>query len=342
MKKRIPVIIIGLIIIAAGICYYTLEDDNNDNTLSLSGNIEVTDARLGFKIPGRLEARLVEEGDVVAKGQLIARLENYDQKLALKQARANLAYARAVLNELEAGSRSQEIAGAHAELSRAAAGLETARAQLKLAKSDNDRFEELYNHGGISLREYEVYETQYEIARNACKEGRARLDSARQYVSLVEEGARSEKIDQARSQLQIARQGLNQAKLHMEYTQLYSPTGGVVLSKSAEPGEYLAPGSPVMTIGDLSSPWLRAYINETDLSRIRLNQAVEVTTDTYPDKVYTGRISFISSEAEFTPKSVQTREERVKLMYRIKIALENEEGELKPGMPADAMVRLQE
>jgi HlyD family secretion protein len=342
MKKRIPVIIILLILVAAGIYYYSLRNGQDQGSLRISGNIEVTDVRLSFKIPGRLEEMLVDEGDLVVKGQLIARLENSDQVLALKQARASLEYARSVLAEIEAGSRTQEIAGAQAELSRAVAGLESAKAQLQLAKSDNDRFEELYNQGGISLREYEVYKTQYEIALNAYKESSARLESARQHVSLVEEGARSEKIEQARSQLKIARQSLNQAKLQLEYTGLYSPISAVVLSKSAEAGEYVTPGAAVITIGDLSRPWLRAYINETDLSRIKLNQKVEVTTDTYPGKVYTGRISFISSEAEFTPKAVQTHEERVKLVYRIKIALENPEEELKPGMPADALIELRE
>jgi HlyD family secretion protein len=342
MKKRIPVIIALLILAAVSIYYYLFRNGEDNGSLRISGNIEVTDVRLSFKIPGRLEEILVDEGDLVEKGQLIARLENSDQGLAFKQARANLEYARSVLAEMEAGSRSQEIAGAQAELSRALAGLETARAQLQLAKSDNDRFAELYNQGSISLREYEVYETQYEIAQNSYKEARARLESARQHLSLVEEGARSEKIEQARSQLKIARQGLNKAKLQLEYTGLYSPISAVVLSKSAEAGEYVTPGAAVITIGDLSRPWLRAYVNETDLSRIKLNQTVDVTTDTYPDKVYPGRISFISSEAEFTPKSVQTRDERVKLMYRIKIALENPEDELKPGMPADALITLNE
>jgi HlyD family secretion protein len=342
MKKRIPVIIVLLILAAAGIYYYSFQNGDNQDSFLISGNIEVTDVRLSFKIPGRLEEILVDEGDLVEKGQLIARLENSDQGLALKQARANLEYARSVLAEMEAGSRSQEIAGAQAELSRALAGLESARAQLQLAKSDNDRFEELYNQGSISLREYEVYKTQFDIAQNTYRDARARLESARQHLSLVEEGARSEKIEQARSQLKIARQGLNQAKLQMKYTELTSPMSAVVLSKSAEAGEYVTPGATVLIVGDLKRPWLRAYVNETDLSRIKLNQTVDVTTDTYPEKIYPGRISYISSEAEFTPKSVQTREERVKLMYRVKIALENPEDELKPGMPADALITINE
>ena len=111
---------------------------------------------------------------------------------------------------------------------------------------------------------------------------------------------------------------------------------GIVIAKHAEPGEYLAPGTPVVTLGDLSKPWLRAYIDETDLGRVQLGGEAAVTTDSYPKKVYPGRISFISSEAEFTPKNVQTEKERVKLVYRVKIELANPDQELKPGMPADA------
>ena len=341
MKKRILLVVVLLIIAAAGI-YFMAKDNGERDSLVVSGNIEITDTRLSFKIPGRLEARLIDEGEIVSKGQLVARLERFDQQLALKQARANVEYAQPLLAELETGSRTQEIANARADLSRAQAGLETARSQLELAKSDNDRFSKLLAEGGISRREYEQYETRYKIAQNANKEAQARLESAWQSVSLVEEGARAEKIEQASSQLKIAREGFRQARLQLEYTNLYSPIDAVVLSKSAEPGEYMTPGSPVVTIGDLSRPWLRAYINETDLSKIKLNQKVEITTDTYPDKRYPGRISFISSEAEFTPKAVQTHEERVKLMYRIKIALENQQGELKPGMPADALIKLDE
>jgi HlyD family secretion protein len=114
----------------------------------------------------------------------------------------------------------------------------------------------------------------------------------------------------------------------------------VVLSISAEPGEYLNPASPVMILGELSKPWLRAYIPESHLGKIQLNQEVSVTTDSFPEKSYKGRVSYISSQAEFTPKTVQTFEERVKLMYRIKVELENPDNELKPGMPADGTISL--
>jgi HlyD family secretion protein len=142
------------------------------------------------------------------------------------------------------------------------------------------------------------------------------------------------------------------AKTRTGYAELTWPPAGVVpppnaappmyvvLSKNLEPGEYVAPGTPVVTIGDLVNVWLRAYVNETDLGRVKVGQKARVTTDTDPRKIYDGRISFIASQAEFTPKNVQTEKERVKLVYRIKIDIRNPDMELKPGMPADAKIVL--
>jgi HlyD family secretion protein len=158
--------------------------------------------------------------------------------------------------------------------------------------------------------------------------------------ALVIAGPRIEKIDQARAKMQIARASVQQARQQLKYTELIAPMDGVVLNVSAESGEYLNPASPVLTLGDLDKPWLRAYVSEKVLGKIQLNQKVTVTTDSFPDKKYDGRVSFISSEAEFTPKTVQTFEERVKLVYRIKVALHNEDNELKPGMPADGVINL--
>ena len=391
MKKRIRIAIpMLLVLIGIGLYFYFAENHEDPSKLIVSGNIEVTEARLSFKIPGRLIERLVDEGEEIKKGQLIARLDDTDQELAVAHAEANIAYAGAVLAELEAGSRlediqrvkaqvdqaksvvleqergsrAQEIGDARAEVKRAKASLEGARSQLELAKSDHDRYSDLHKDKVISVREYDFYQRKYETALSAFTEAEARLKSAREKLSLRKEGPRREQIEQARASLRQAEatyalikagprsetilqarakvdvdeETLRQAQQQLAYTQLFAPFGGVILSKAAEPGEYMNVGSPVVTVGDLDRVWLRAYVNETDLGRIKRDREIKVLTDTYPGKAYKGRISFISSEAEFTPKSVQTADERVKLMYRIKIELANPDRELKPGMPADAMI----
>ena len=149
------------------------------------------------------------------------------------------------------------------------------------------------------------------------------------------EKGRARRLEQAARKLAAAVAAVSQAKQQRDYTN-EAPFDGIILSKAAEPGEYLIPGAPVVTLGDLGSPWLRAYVPETDLGKVRLGQTVPVTCDSWPGRVFKGTVSYISGEAEFTPKQVQTPEERVKLVYRIKITLENEDLALKPGMPADA------
>jgi len=338
MKKPLRIIIPVLFVIIGVLIFYMKKDQNDSDTLMVSGSIEIRDVRLSFKIPGILKSRKIEEGDTVQAGQVVAELDDVDLELAVNQAQNNRELARAVLSELESGSRPQEIKATRAELERTRAGHRAADARLKLARADHERLLTLFNQGGISKSEYEKYQTRLETARNAYDETAALVRGAQERLSLIKEGARPEKIQQARMRLAIAEEMLEQARQQLSYTVLVSPIEATVMSTSAEQGEYLAPGSVVVTMGDLKNVWVRAYVNETDLGKIRLKQQVDIKTDTYPEKIYKGRISYINSEAEFTPKTVQTFEERVKLVYRIKIECENPDQELKAGMPADAVI----
>jgi len=166
----------------------------------------------------------------------------------------------------------------------------------------------------------------------------ARLETAQEQQKLVQQGPRPDAIKVARARLLQAQEAEKLAEIQLGYATLTSPLTGMVLSKNVEPGEMVAPGSPIVTVGDLARVYMRAYIEETDLGRVKLGQKVRVTTDTYPDKIYEGKITFISPQAEFTPKNVQTKKERVKLVYRVKVDLDNAKLELKPGMPAEAEI----
>lgn len=339
MKKRLRILIPVVLVLAMGVIYMkVIRKNHNGDILTVSGNIEITEARLGFKIPGMLEKRLVDEGDSVTEGQLLAVLDSRDQKAALERAQANVAYSQSVLAELTAGSRPQEMDRARAELERAKAASASAKVQLAQAQSDFERFKVLYNNAGISQREFEQYKTRFETAKSKSREAEAGVANAREVLNLSVEGPRKESLDQATARMNEAKAALEQARLQLGYTELRSPINGVVMTKAAEAGEYLNPGSAVLVVGDLAHPWLRAYIHEKDLGRVRLKDSAQIKTDTYPDKAFKGTVSYISSQAEFTPKAVQTFEERVKLMFRIKIDLENTEGYLKPGMPADALI----
>ena len=381
MKKRL-IIVAVLVLIAALIAGKVILDyaRQNSSSIGISGNIEVTDAEVSFKMPGRVEARLVDEGQTVKTGDTVARLDSAEltQEAALRRAEAEAA--RAMLAELEAGSRQQEIAQAQAataqaksrldemlagarpqELAASEAALRAARAEAERAKLDAERYEGLYKKEIVSAQQYDAARTAYETALERQRQAEEQLKLVRegprqeqiaqarsQYMQaeerfrLVKEGPRREQIAQARARHEQAKQALAVSETRLGYAILTSPLAGIVLSKNIEPGEYVTAGTPIVTVGDLEHPWVRAFIDETDLGRVKVGQRARVTNDTFPGKVYEGRVSFIASQAEFTPRSVQTEKERVKLVYRVKVEIANPNMELKPGMPADVEITLEE
>ncbi|HVS53013.1 MAG TPA: efflux RND transporter periplasmic adaptor subunit [Opitutaceae bacterium] len=296
----------------------------HNGELVLSGNIEVTDAQLAFKLAGRVAARPVSEGQHVDAGQLVARLDDAEQVQEFALRRAELAAAQAALADLEAGSRPQEIAASEATL-------RSAEAERDRARLDFARQQELLAKNAISTRDFEAAQAQLKVAE-------ARVGEASERLKLVREGPRAETIQQARARVEQANATVALAQTHLDNTKLVSPLAGVVLSHNIEPGEYVSPGTPVATVADTAHLWVRAYIGEPDLGRIRHGEKVAVHTDTFPGKNFEGTIGFIASEAEFTPKTVQTAKERVKLVFRIKVDLANPNDELKPGMPADVII----
>jgi HlyD family secretion protein len=322
--------IIGILIaaaIAGGIYYYlTREKDQSDLTIKVSGNIEATEVDAGFKISGRIVARLVDEGDWVKKGQLLARLDDEDLRNRFEVAKATLLSAQARLSKLLAGSRPEEIREAQA-------AVEQTQFDLENKRNHYERMKPLFDRGVIPKETLDNAEAAYKVAQ-------ASLQRATESYRLVKEGPRKEDIEDARAQVEQARASLKLTETQLSYTNLYSPMSGVVLVKSGEVGEVVNPGTSVLTLADIEGVWLKAYIPETDLSKVKWGQEVIITTDLRPRKEYKGRISFISSQAEFTPKQIQTEKERVTLVYRIKVDIPNPERELKPGMPADGKILL--
>lgn len=326
-RRRVLLPISVVLMAAAGSGWWFFSySTRHAQTIDLSGNIEATETDVGFKVRGTIIELPIEEGTWVERGMLLARVEERDLVRAAALAEAQLKVAQAKLNELLAGSRRQEIKAALEQLNQAESDLERQQKEF-------DRIKDLFAQGLASGSAMDNVDAARKIAESAATRARALYD-------LVKEGPRREEIASARAAVDQARENFELAKVQLGYATLTSPISGVVLVKTAEVGEVVSPGTPVVTLGDIDHPWLRAYVNETDLGRVKWGQAVEVTTDTFPGKVYHGTIGFISSEAEFTPKSVQTRKERVTLVYRIKVNLENPNRELKPGMPADGVIRL--
>jgi len=281
---------------------------------------------VAFRTQGRIVALPVEEGKPVKEGDLLARIDDADYQQQVRIDEAVLQTRGRELDLAEAGNRTQDVQAAGQTVA-------DAKADLEMKRTDLERYSALYKRDAISAQTRDQADTAF-------KRAQAVYERAQQNLSEIREGTRKEQIAVSRATLQAARQNLELSKVRRDYTVLHSPVTGVVTVRQAELGEYVVPGTPVVTIADLDHLWVRAYVSETDLGRARWGQAVTLKTDTYPGKSYHGTISFISPEAEFTPKTVQTNKERVALVYRIKVDVENANHELKPGMPADVMIDL--
>jgi HlyD family secretion protein len=288
--------------------------------ITASGHVEATQVRIAAKTPGTLATLRVDEGDRVTAGQSVAEVDTVDVRLALDAARAERAQADAELRLRLAGSRAEDIAEARAQVARADADLDA-------AEKDLVRMEGLLAAGSGTQKSRDDARARRDAAT-------AGLTAARERSRKTEAGSRPEEIDAARARVATADARIAQFEQQIKDAAMVSPVAGVVTEKVAEQGELLARGSAVVVVTDLADAWLTVYVAEPDLARIRIGQAAEVRTD--DGQTRQGKVTFIASQAEFTPKNVQTRDERVKLVFKVKVGLPNQDGLFKPGMPAEA------
>lgn len=285
----------------------------------LHGNIDIREADLAFNVTGRINSMLVEEGDEVENGQLLATLEADIYQAEVNAARARVGARRAALDRLLAGSRPEEIKEARANVRAVEADLEDARATLR-------RTEELAKKDFATRQ-------RLDDDRASVKSLEAQLKAIEQELSLAIQGPRDEDIAEARAQLRADEAELALAQHRLDYTELHAKDRGVVKTRIVEPGAVVLAPAPVYTIA-LSDPvWVRTYVSEPDLGRIHPGMTAEVLTDSAPDKVYEGWLGFISPVAEFTPKTVETREVRTSLVYRLRVYVKNPDNGLRQGMP---------
>ncbi|KAB0665333.1 HlyD family efflux transporter periplasmic adaptor subunit [Oryzomonas japonica] len=322
--KKMIIAAVIVVVLAMTVFFVMRHRPEESNTLKVSGTIEVTSVELSFKVGGRLAQRLVDEGEMVTAGQLVARLEDDELKEDKNARAAEKRAAQAALADLQAGSRREEIAQAEAALARM-------RADAERLRKDALRSEALFKREVIPQKDLDAARAGRDASAAAVREAEQRL-------KLLRIGPRPDAVRQAKSHVEAAEAGLALTETRLSQSTLTAPLAGLVLAKHAEQGEMLAVGAPVVTIGKMDDVWLRAYIPETEMGRVKVGQRARVTVDTWPGRVFEGTVSFISPEAEFTPKNVQTEKERVKLVYRIKITMANPRMELKPGMPADAVI----
>ncbi len=316
LRLRLPLAALATLLAFGAGCRSAPED----GTIVASGHVEATEVRLAAKVGGRLLSLEAEEGAAVSRGQVLARIDTTDLELALAAARAERAQADALLRLSLAGARAEEIREARAQVARAEAELDGARRDL-------ERMQGLLDSGSGTPKSRD----DARVRRDASA---AALEAARERLQRLETGARPEEKDAARARLAAADARIAQVEQQIADATVTSPLAGVLTEKLSEPGELLAPGAGLAVITDLQDAWLTVYVGEPDLGRIRLGQKAAIVTDDGQQRE--GTVSFVSPRAEFTPKNVQTRDERVKLVYRLKVALPNADGLFKPGMPAEA------
>jgi HlyD family secretion protein len=284
--------------------------------------VEATDVRVATKVAGRIDAMAVREGDRVVPGQEIVRLDTTDTRLALDAARAEQGQAEADLALRESGSRPEEIAEAKASAARA-------RAELNGAERDLERMRGLLERGSGTEKARDDAQTRRDMADGAWR-------AAEERARRLEAGFRREEKDAARARVAAAKAKVAQLEQQVADAVITSPSAGTVTEKLAEQGELAARGQALVVVTDLADAWLTTYVSEPDLARVRLGQDVEVKTD--DGQLRSGRIIFLSPQAEFTPKNVQTPDERAKLVFKMKVQLPNGDGLFKPGMPAQVKI----
>jgi len=322
-RKRILAVV--AILVVAVVLYLVLRPRGERGALVASGTVEATDAQLGFQTSGRIDTILVREGDAARAGQDLARLDRTELLARRGQAAGQQAAARALLDELERGSRAQEIQQGRDQLA-------AANQRLADAQRDLDRTQRLFAGGAVSRESLDKAQVGLDVAQST-------RDQAAQGLELLQVGPRPERIAAQRATLAQADAAVAQIDAQLANAIVRAPFDGVVTVKDREIGEIVPAGSPVVTLTNMDDRWVRIYIPETRIGAVHLGEPAVITADTFKGKTYGGEVSFIASEAEFTPKNVQTRDERVKLVYAVKVRITSDSSyDLKPGIPADVQL----
>jgi HlyD family secretion protein len=329
MSPRRNVVALVLILSAAGAC----RRETAAGPPRASGYVDATEVRVSPRVPGRVESVLVTEGARVAAGATVAQISTREIDLALLRAKAERAQAVAGVALLEAGARPEDIRQSQAQLDAAISEKGAADAELAAARADEARFAQLLKNRAGSQKQYDDAAVRREMAEARLKAAADRAQAAAAGRDRLKAGARSEDIAAARARVaavdaEIARLDHDRAE-----TTVVAPLAGIVASRLVEPGELVAAGTPLVLLVDLDRAWANVYVEEPLVPGLRLEQAATVVTDA-GDRL-PGRITFIAPRAEFTPRNVQTASERAKLVFRIKVSVDNAQGILKPGMPVE-------
>lgn len=319
MKAKTGTLFLGAIILFSGCT------GGDKNRIAASGTIEATEVNIASKASGQIKKIFVTEGGEVVENGQIAEIDHSTLDLQLAQAKAGFNLAQAQLDLLVNGARQEDVRAGEENLKQA-------EASHRLAKSDNERMQELDKTKAITKRQLDDSQARFDITQ-------AQYAQAKETLNKLKQWSRPEDIRAAEARMDQAKAAVDILKKNIEDSFIKSPVEGTVISIPVEAGELVGPGAVLCTVAQLKRVYLVIYLTEVELGRAKLNQEAGVRIDSYPDRVFNGRIVYISPVAEFTPKNIQTKEDRVKLVFRAKIEVDNAEGILKPGLPADAILK---
>lgn len=319
--RKVIIIITAVVVVGGGLTGLWWQRRLAHRELWATGTLEATKVEVSAKVTGRILTLAVKAGSLVKADDLIALLDASEQEATARAFQAQAYQSQARLKDLLAGAREQEI-------KEAKANLEAAQAEHERASKDWRRAQELFKDGALSTQETDS-------AKNAYVSAKSREKAAQERLSLLLAGARPQEIEAARAEVQQARATLTNAENNLANYTIYAPLSGRVLTKNLEAGEMALPGLSIITLADIQNPWVRVYIPEEDMGKIKYNGQALVYVDAFPRREFQGTITEIAEQAEFTPKNIQTKKERVNLVFGVKVSIENKDESLKPGMPAE-------
>ncbi len=300
------------------------ERNRGPQDISGTGTVEAVEVTIGNKIPGQVLQVIPREGDLVKVGDVVARIDHEDLDLELQRARAGVRAAEAQLTLLRRGPRRQEIR-------RAEQMVEQARAALDNARTTYRRAQDL-------LARKVVPQSNVDNARAQVDVLQAQHNAAQEALSVLRAGSRLEQLHMAEANLEQAETLVSILQKKIADCTVKSPTAGRVVARFLEPGELAGTGTPILRVADLSDVWIMIYVSETELGRVRVDGDAEIRVDSFPDKSFPGKVTYISPQEEFTPKNIQTKDERVRMVFGVKVEAKNPDESLKPGMPADVVL----
>ncbi|HEY1307035.1 MAG TPA: HlyD family efflux transporter periplasmic adaptor subunit [Vicinamibacterales bacterium] len=326
-------------VVAAPLVLAACKTSTPDNAIRVSGHVEATEVQVSAEVGGRILELKVDEGSRLVIGDVIATLDPRDTELQIQRAKADRAAALAQLRLLEAGSRAEDIRQAQAQVEAARADAMTVETDLKAAQLDLDRIEALLKASAVSVQQRDDAKARVDGARERQRAAKERERAAQETLARLQKGSRPEEIEAGRARVEGADAQIAILEKSLKDAAVVAPVSGVVTQKLVDAGEVVMRGTPLVVITDLDHAWANLFVPEPAIPRVKLGQSATVSTDAGGQSL-SGTVTFISPKAEFTPRNVQTAEERSKLVYRIKVTVDNRSGVLKSGMPVDAELAL--